>query len=248
MKETRTYTKRLKPLFRHWEDREIATQLIRLFVLYEDLRLEYNAFYEHDIAVLDELHSRAFRRMWVLRRVYTTVYEIKRAIAVLERSKEFKTFWALQRKSDQVNWKTSVRFFQKHTAVITDRRHQYGGHFDEKAASYVRDNMHEDTTGEVVIRRNVTAHTASVVLKFTMELIGQATSYDRRKEEDLQAFVKGSHKFLNEIMAHASKAVESISYGLVWDHFGIEREKAPPEIKDTRRLRAELKKKKAVDK
>lgn len=247
MKETTTYHKRLKPLFRHWDDLNIATQLIRLFVLYEDLRLEYNAFYEHDIKVLDDLHSRAFRRMWVLRRIYTTVYEIQRAVDVLDRSKEFKRFYELQRASDQKNWKTSVKFFQKHKVVITDRRNQYGGHFDERSASYVRDNMDEDTTGEVIVKRDVAKKTASVTLKFTMELIGQATIYDRKKEEDLEAFVKGSHKFLNEIMAQASNAIEMISYGLVWPHFGIERAKGAPEIKDTRKLRAELKKK-AVDK
>lgn len=247
MKETRTYTKRLKPLFRHWDDREIATQLIRLFVLYEDLRIEYDSFYESSVPHIDSVHSRAYRRMWVLRRVYTTVYEIQRAIDCLDRKTEFQQFMEKQRPADQQRWKDSVKFFHTNKRTITTRRHQYGGHFDEKAADYVRDNMDDDTTGEVVIRRDVTAHTAKVVLKFAMELIGQATIFDRKKEEDLEAFVRGSHKFLNEIMENASRAVEMISYGLVWDHFGIEREKAAPEIKDTRRLRAELKRRKDGD-
>ena len=39
-----TFRKRLKPLFRHWDDQDIATQLIRVMVLYEDLRFEYNSF------------------------------------------------------------------------------------------------------------------------------------------------------------------------------------------------------------
>ena len=52
-----TYRKRLKPLFRHWDDQVIATQLIRLMVLYEDLRLEYNSFYERNVAYIDDLQS-----------------------------------------------------------------------------------------------------------------------------------------------------------------------------------------------
>ena len=96
--------------------------------------------------------------------------------------------------------------------------------------------MDEDTTGEVVVQCHREKKTASVVLKFTMELIGQATMFDRPIDADLELFVRGSHKFMNRAMSHATEAVEVINYAHVWPHFGIER-KRELDIKPVRRVR-----------
>ena len=78
--------------------------------------------------------------------------------------------------------------------------------------------------------------TASVVLKFAMELIGQATIFDRPSDAGLEQFVRGSHKFMDRAMFHATQAVEVINYGHVWPHSGIER-KRELDIKPVRKVR-----------
>ena len=235
-----TYRKRLKPLFRHWDDPEIPTQLIRMMVLYEDLRLEYNLFYADEIKLFDEVQTRAYRRMYVLRRIYATILEVWGALTNLDRSIEFKRFLEKQRESDQKTWKDAVRFFNENFETIRSRRQKYGGHFDRKTAEFVRDELHEDTEGTVVVMRDTTDHTANVVMRFTMELVGQASMIDKPDEANIEQFVKGSHRFLDQIMRHASNAIEVVLYGHVWEHFGIERRKQI-EVRDTTSLRARKK-------
>lgn len=235
-----TYRKRLKPLFRPWDDRDVATQLIRVIVLYEDLRLEYTSFYEDKFPNLDKIQSRALRRLYFLRRIYATLYEMWRGLDKLDRSKEFRPFLEKQGSKDYKNWRTAHRFLKDNKKTVDDRRHQYGGHFDEKAASFVLDNMHEDTEGTVIVTLDNVKHTASVVLRFAVELVAQSTTFDKPEDADLEHFVKGSHAFVEQAMKHATMAIEVILYGLVWSHFGIERRKQL-EIKDTRKLRAKRK-------
>ena len=235
-----TYRKRLTPLFRHWDDSEIPTQLIRMMVLYEDLRLEYTLFYADEIKQFDDVQTRAYRRMYVLRRIYATILEVWGAVTNLDRSPEFARFLDKQPQSDQKTWKGAVTFFNENLETIRTRRQKYGGHFDRKTAEFVRDELHEDTEGNVVVMRNTTDHTASVVMRFAMELVGQASIIDKPEEANIEQFVKGSHRFLDKIMRHASNAIEVVLYGHVWPHFGIERRKQI-EIRDTRSLRRKKK-------
>lgn len=91
--ETTSVSKRLWPIFCTWRDRNnrVGEHLIRLVVLYEDLRLEYHAFYADDLGELDET-APIYRRLYFLRRIYVTLEEVRRALCALDASKEFRSF------------------------------------------------------------------------------------------------------------------------------------------------------------
>ncbi len=96
---TTTRWKPLWPLFGMWKDPEIdiGAHLIRLIVLYEDMRIEFHAFYAPEIKDLDQLEV-IYRRLYFLRRIYATLVEIGNEIHQLNSSREFRKLVARRKR------------------------------------------------------------------------------------------------------------------------------------------------------
>lgn len=213
--------KRLWPLFGAWRDDQIdvGAHLIRLLVLYEDMRIEFHAFYAPDLGDLDQIDT-IYRRLYFLRRIYATLLEVDGAIDQLNRSKEFRAYIAKTNRQFLREWRAAVSFFQQNHALIRDRRNLYGGHFSDAAARYARENLDHDTTGKLTMASDPQQGVSRAIFSFCLEFVGLALTADR-DNKDVRLFVEEGYEFVRKAMRHATTAIQAIAYSHVLPHFGV---------------------------
>ena len=115
---------------------EVMVQLVRLVILYEDLKLEMAGLHVPKDKDFDEV-SRHYREMYFIRRAFATLWEIDNAIRRLEMLPQFKT-----RKTDfeerrLKDWMAAVKFFSKVKKFIDNQRNAYGGHITDDVAKHI---------------------------------------------------------------------------------------------------------------
>jgi hypothetical protein len=210
--------KRLWPVFGAG-DQEMNAQLVRLIVLYEDLRIEVCGSVHRTIGELDE-NGRKYRELYFLRRAFATVLEISGAVAVLEKSKAFEhEIGRFFSDADRAAWKDGVRFFRDNKKFLRDRRNLYGGHFHDRAALYGVQNLSTDHVDVIEIkffdRRQV-----RVIFRFALEFVGLAFSADRGAQ-DFTTFIHESFEMISNAQQYATHAVQLIAKYYVLPRFGL---------------------------
>lgn len=114
----------------------VHTEIARLAVLYEDLRLEIAAASEAVMPKLDVINAR-HRKTYFLRRAIATLREFGEAIRFLEGLPEFKKARKVFDDSEAADWwNSAVRFFKEHSDYLQRIRNDFGGHFSRSASRY----------------------------------------------------------------------------------------------------------------
>lgn len=218
---TTTRWKRLWSLFGVWKDPDIdvGAHLIRLIVLYEDMRIEFHAFYAPELNDLDQLDV-IYRRLYFLRRIYVTLVEIGNAIHQLNSSKEFRQLVARLGEDRPETWGAAVSFFSTNHQQIKTRRNLYGGHFSDNAARYAREHLDSETIGAIAIRADPHQSVSRVVYKFALVFVGLALTSDR-EGADVQEFVEEGFEFVRLAMRHATGAINALGEGHVLPYYGF---------------------------
>lgn len=208
----------LRPLFDQWSDPLIGPLLIRLTVLYEDLRIEHRATLADDLETLDANAVR-YRRFYFQRRIYATLHEIHGALHQLNCSEEFCRYLQEGSATRWRTWCAAVAFFREHGELIKKRRNMFGAHFGNKAALQARDNMSELVAGQMACLVDHERALLDPSHLFAHELAA-LVFYWGVEAADSREFSKEAEQFIQTAMGHAGNAFLAISARCFLPYFG----------------------------
>lgn len=185
-------------------------QLVRLFVLYEDLKLETAALQLPPTPSLEEV-STHYRRIYFLRRAYATVWEMDNAINWLQLIREFKQRKKTLSKRNRSEWDAAVKCFAKAKKFIDRQRNAYGGHVNDDVARHILSKIDDmdDSVGAMEIRIS-SQKTTRMVFKF-VELLVDSAHFIDRGERDHAEYLNESWDLLLDAMRHGARAVQTLA-------------------------------------
>lgn len=210
---TQIRMRELKEVFSSGHGEMAHALMVRLAVLYEDLRIELMATAEGSIPVLDSTDER-YRRNYFLRRCTATMVEFAETIRLLNECYDFQPVKSGFDKSIRPYWDESVRFFQRHERLLKSVRNDIGGHFGLTAAQFAVNSLSPDAVGSIELRKDRT-----VRLHFVGELVATATLRHLHGSTNEQKF----SRLLRIIVAgfrHATRSCHCVAFGYLWDRFG----------------------------
>jgi len=194
------------------EDKDLSARIVRLCVLYEDLRIELMAIAQKNIRVLDAT-DRRYTKNYFLRRSIATLLEFAEALRLLNACPEFDSIRTEFPADISGRWEAAVGFFKDNEGFLQRVRNDIGGHFGEEAARFTVSNLDSETVGKIEIRGRL------VHLHFAGELA--ATAMSRHLEGR-----SGQEKFgalLQKCVAgykQATTCVHAVAVIHLWPKFG----------------------------
>lgn len=201
-----TYCRYLCRMFRftNEEEKNLQVQAIRLYVLYEDMKLEFEGAAADQLKELERT-SLETRRFYFVRRTFGTLFELSGAMQAIEKNPAFQT---LKRGMDQKNreqWDEGLKFFRTEHEYLKAFRNDIGGHFLDDAARFGLENM-EDTAELFEIYRR--GQGADVKFKFAYYFVAQALIRQKDHSVGVQEYLeKRAFPFLVDATGHAIRAV-----------------------------------------
>ena len=207
MPKSITYCRYLRSMFRFTtaDEKELQIQAIRLYVLYEDMKLEFEGSSAERL-IEHEGTSVETRRFYFVRRTFGTLLEISGAMQALEKNPAFQ---ALKRGMDNKNrqqWDAGVTFFRGEHEYLKAFRNDIGGHFLDDAAKFGLENM-EDTAELFEIYRR--GEGADVKFKFAYYFVAQALIKQMGPGVDPREYLeKRAIPFLLKATEHAIHVVQ----------------------------------------
>ena len=198
---------------------DVMVQLIRLIVLYEDLKLEVAGFHLPPDREFDEV-SKQYRQMYFVRRAFATLWEMDSAFHKLNMTMEFKVRRRGFGDRQRGDWATTVRFFSKAKRFIDRQRNTYGGHVSDEFARFVLGKVEptDDSPGALEIRFS-DDHTGHFVFKFAETLVSSALYVDRG-ERDQTEFIRESFQILTDAVKQATLATQILADVYIMPAFG----------------------------
>ena len=132
---------------------DVMVQIVRLIVLYEDMKLEVKLMNLPRNKVLDEV-SAHYRSAYILRRSFATLLEVDSALIQLDQHATFKRDLPKFQTDQLRNWKAAIAFFAEKKAVLKSRRNAYGGHFQANVSKYILGLLDdsEESVGTLEVR------------------------------------------------------------------------------------------------
>lgn len=201
---------------------EIMVQLIRLIVLYEDLKLEIASFHLPPDERFDDV-GRQYREMYFIRRAFATLWEMDSAFHKLNMLKEFKARKKGCDRGRLKEWDDAVKFFSKTNEFIDSQRNAYGGHVNDTVARFVLESIEDqdDSTGALEIKR-FDDRTERYVFRFAVDFVSHAFFIDRG-DGDSAEYLQKSWGTLAEAMSHAGHATQFLADEYLAPVFGWSR-------------------------
>ncbi len=180
---------RLRKYFNPNQGLNYSANLARLYVLYEDLRLEITGLTGADPKyALPKAQQNPFDRMasnarvvYFLRKSIGTIREFSECIRFLDSANEFKQIRKLFSAEDQTLWEDSVRYFAHSKTFWQSVRNDLGGHFSQDACRYVVQNLNDSDQGRIELQRNESGE-IGFSLPFAWEICSRA--FLRHSEEE----------------------------------------------------------------
>ena len=198
---------------------DVMVQILRLIVLYEDLKLELNLIRLPQNKVLDEV-SEHYRTTYILRRSFATLLEVDSALIQLNKHATFKRDLSKFQTNQLRDWKAAIDFFTEKKAVIKERRNAYGGHFQANVSKYILGLLDdsEESVGTLEIKRS-DDHSCHYVFKFAEMLVNVGLFYGCG-EQDRQEFMKENMALVTDASQHASFAIGALADHYILPTFG----------------------------
>lgn len=208
-------TKRMRELPRVFEGLGtiITAHIVRLSVLYEDLRIETLATAEKSIKVLDVTDA-SYRSHYFLRRSIATLVEFAQALRLLNKCDEFhviRKHFVVARVVE--SWDEAVSFFREQESFLKLVRNDIRGHFGLQAAQYAVTNADQLTPLDMEITEKGNIH-----LNFAGEVAAAATMRHLdggTPEEKITKLLK----IALTAFGHATNSVYAVSVAYLWDRF-----------------------------
>ncbi len=198
---------------------ELSAIIARLFVLFEDLRIEEAASRMPALPDLDVIGA-SYRKIYFVRRGIATLVEFGGALKMLDEQPDFQQIRRGFKNGGPERWRDAVEFFVKQKPYLSKVRADFGGHFDHASALHAVTDMHPETRGVLEIVKNYAERTGGVRLKYAMDIVG--TAMTRRRPVD-----QTSDKYFNEMFTvvrtgfrHAVEAMHTVAAFHVLPRFG----------------------------
>lgn len=142
-----------KPIRRALPYSPLNVRIVRLALLYEDLRIEvYGIAERKKMRALDHLGT-SYRRLYFVRRAVMTILEIKGAFQRLDECPEFQAVRKRFSQTESEAWREAVDFLIASKDRFKEVRDDVGGHFLERVADYALREISDRAVGLVTIRR-----------------------------------------------------------------------------------------------
>ena len=198
---------------------EVMVQIVRLIVLYEDLKIEAGLMYIPENKVLDEVSTR-YRSSYARRRVFATFIEVDSALIQLNECATFKRELPKFQANQRRDWKAAIDFFAEKKAVIKARRNAYGGHFKANVPKYILGLLDdsEESVGVLEVRLS-DDHSHHYVFKFAEQLVEVGMFYCRDEQENRE-FMAESRALVHDTFQHAARAITVIADHYILPTFG----------------------------
>ena len=142
-----------------------------VFVLYEDLRIEYlGATVPVPIEAIEDI-GKSYRRNYFIRRSLVSLIEFSGALSRLNAIREWKEH--IEQKNDDIakRWKAAIKYFNDNHRRWETLRGDIGGHFSESTAMFALKNLSGDATGELNIRQFHQRKQGGVLFPFANEFV-----------------------------------------------------------------------------
>ena len=151
---------------------EVMVQIVRLIVLYEDLKLEAGLIDIPENKVLDEVSTR-YRSSYARRRLFATFIEVDSALIQLNKCATFKRELPKFQANQRRDWKAAIDFFAEKKADIKARRNAYGGHFQADVPKYILGLLDDpgEAVGMLEVRFSDDHSRKHYVFKFAEQLV-----------------------------------------------------------------------------
>ena len=199
---------------------DVMVQIVRLIVLYEDLKLEINLMNLPRNKVLDEV-SAHYRSAYILRRSFATLLEVDSALIQLNQHATFKRDLPKFQTDRLREWNAAIDFFAEKKAVIKKRRNAYGGHFQANVSKYIVDLLDDSDesvgTLEVSLGEGDSGH---YVFKFAEMLVNVGLFYDCGKQDERE-FLDENADLVVDASRHACLAMGALADHYILPTFGI---------------------------
>jgi hypothetical protein len=216
--EFETYEKKLREVFDPAR-LEFNAILARLSVLFEDLRIEE---YASRIDGLDQLDDagKGYRKIYFLRRSIATLVEFASAIEMLDQRPEFRSLKKSFNADCTLRWNEAVRYFKDWRKYLSEIRADFGGHFDHGSALHAVEEMHPETTGELIVVKDEEEKTGGVRLKYAMEIVGAAMTKRKPADQDDREYFHEMFVVVRAGSQMAVKAIHTLSVVYLLEKFG----------------------------
>jgi hypothetical protein len=204
------YERRLVDVFKD-DDPQLMARVIRMCVLFEDLRVEYEGAVRSEPIQSLDLASKNFRQLYFIRRSLVSMIEFSGAISRLNTLKSWKAVVDEMDPSTRKAWNQAVTYFNDNHKRWEEIRGDMGGHFKEATAEFVLAKLPATSTGKMIIRSFPAEEKASPVLEFTTEFVSIALRKSMTNEnptpEEHRAFINETFTILTIGWRHAVQAV-----------------------------------------
>jgi len=215
------YERRLKEVFRS-ADPELMTRVIRLCVLFEDLRIEYEgAIRRREIPPLDQAGMN-YRHLYFIRRSLVTMIEFRGALHRLNELDSWEREVAHMDPSSRKAWNAAITYFNNHHKAWEEVRGDIGGHFKEAAAKFALEKLTK-STGKLIVRSFPDEETGGAVLEFATEFVAialrKSMTQKRPTVKQRQRFISKTFLRLTGGWKHAVAAVHVVVAEFLFDKF-----------------------------
>jgi hypothetical protein len=199
-------------------DPEVMRQIVRLIVLFEDLKVEMFSLSADQAGQADEC-STQYRMMYFLRRAWATLDEMQSAFHKLNMLKEFKRVKRKFHPAQIARWEAVIKFFADGQKFLHGQRNVYGGHFHDDAAKYVIERAVGDFSPallEIKISDDGSYH---LTFKYAQPMVSMALHIDRG-EAELDGYLRKNIDFFIEAMKHATQGTQLLADFYVLPYYG----------------------------
>jgi hypothetical protein len=217
MPVSRTRFKALKDVFSSDRSFQLHARIARLFVLYEDLRIEMLGIVEKDLGRLDGRDIR-YRVNYFLRRSIGTWWEYAEAVRLLNALPDFVYIKTRFGPSGLKKWNRAVRFFAKYETFIKGIRNDIGGHFGTKAAEYAVAHLRPDAIGKFELI-GYDSHHVEMFPAFVGELAATAFHRQLSKSNTADRYTR-MFRTIKAGWRHGTYCTQLIADRYLWDRFG----------------------------
>jgi hypothetical protein len=206
--ELLTFERNLRGVF--WQDEaDFVSRAVRLFVLYEDLRIEYlGAMIPIPIEAIEDI-GKNYRRNYFIRRSLVSLIEFSGALNRLNAIKEWRQH--IEQENDDIakRWKAAIAYFNDNHKRWETLRGDIGGHFPESTAMFALKNLSEHATGELHLRQFHRRKQGGILFPFADEFVAVGMRKTMKVEEGKEPTEEELRKFFAELF-------EAITDG--WEH------------------------------
>ncbi len=198
---------------------QLAARVLRLAVLYEDLRLEAMGVSakQGSMPRLDTPDHK-YRALYFLRRAVGSLVEFEEALTFLQESPQFDQIRASFKNQQASAWDAALSFFKANRSLLKRIRNDVGGHFGNDASTYAANNIDKDFPAKIVIESDEMSKMRAV-LHFATAVVAVASlrHCNGDTEEERSAFLMN---LISQAADHAGVAVRILIVNHYWPKLG----------------------------